>query len=103
MSLNAAKKKHFRTIGHNLKPVVMVADKGLTDGVVEETLRALNDHELIKVKFAIGDREAKQQLMKELVETVKAEMVQSIGKIALIYKAADKPNPLLSNLQRPAE
>ena len=103
MSLNAAKKKHFRTIGHNLKPVVMVADKGLTDGVVEETLRALNDHELIKVKFAIGDREAKQQLMKELVETVKAEMIQSIGKIALIYKPAKKPNPALSNLVRPAE
>ena len=103
MSLNAAKKKHFRTIGHNLKPVVMVADKGLTDGVVEETLRALNDHELIKVKFAIGDRETKQQLMKELVETVKAEMIQSIGKIALIYKPAKKPNPALSNLVRPAE
>ena len=103
MSLNAAKKKHFRTIGHNLKPVVMVADKGLTDGVVEETLRALNDHELIKVKFAIGDREAKQQLMKELVEAVDAEMVQTIGRIALIYKAADKPNPLLSNLLRPVE
>lgn len=103
MSLNAAKKKHFRTIGHNLKPVVMVADKGLTDGVVEETLRALNDHELIKVKFAIGDREVKQQLMKELVEAVEAEMVQTIGKIALIYKAAAKPNPLLSNLLRPVE
>lgn len=103
MSLNAAKKKHFRTIGHNLKPVVMVADKGLTDGVVEETLRALNDHELIKVKFAIGDREAKQQLMKELVETVDAEMVQTIGKIVLIYKAAKKQNPLLSNLLRPSE
>ena len=103
MTLNAAKKKHFRTIGHNLKPVVMVAEKGLTDGVVEETLRALNDHELIKVKFAISDREVKQQLMKELVETVEAEMVQTIGKIALIYKAADKPNPLLSNLLRPVE
>ncbi len=103
MSLNAAKKKHFRTIGHNLKPVVMVADKGLTESVVEETLRALNDHELIKVKFAIGDREAKQQLMNELVEKTGAEMVQTIGKIALIYKAAKKPNPLLSNLLRPHE
>lgn len=103
MSLNAAKKKHFRTIGHNLKPVVMVADKGLTEGVVEETLRALNDHELIKVKFAIGDREAKQQLMNELVETVGAEMVQTIGKIALIYKPAKEPNPQLSNLLRPHE
>ena len=103
MSLNAAKKKHFRTIGHNLKPVVMVADKGLTEGVVEETLRALNDHELIKVKFAIGDREAKQELIEKLVEAVGADLVQTIGKIALIHKAAKKPNPQLSNLLRPHE
>ncbi len=100
MSLNAAKKKHFRRIGHNLNPVVIVADKGLTDGVVEETLRALNDHELIKVKFNIGDREARQQLINELVSNTHAELVQTIGKVVLIFKAADKPNPLLSNLLR---
>ena len=100
MSLNAAKKKHFRSIGHNLNPVVMVADKGMTDGVVEETLRALNDHELIKVKFAIGDRDARQQLINELLEVTGAELIQTIGKIALIFKAADKPNPALSNLIR---
>ena len=103
MSLNAAKKKHFRTIGHNLKPVVMVADQGLTEGVVNETLRALNDHELIKVKFAIGDREAKQSLIVELTQQTNSEVVQTIGKIALIYKAAKKPNPQLSNLLRPHE
>ena len=96
MSLNAAKKKHFRTIGHNLNPVVIVADKGLTDGVVEETLRALNDHELIKVKFAIGDREIRQQL----ISATNSDLIQTIGKIALIFKAADKPNPTLSNLLR---
>ena len=103
MSLNAAKKKHFRTIGHNLKPVVMVADQGLTEGVVNETLRALNDHELIKVKFAISDREAKQSLIVELTQQTNSEVVQTIGKIALIYKAAKEPNPQLSNLLRPHE
>lgn len=100
MSLNAAKKKHFRSIGHNLTPVVIVADKGLTDGVVEETLRALNDHELIKVKFAIGDRENRQQMISELISATNADLIQTIGKIALIFKAADKPNPALSNLLR---
>ena len=100
MSLNAARKKHFRSIGHNLNPVVIVADKGLTNGVVEETLRALNDHELIKVKFNIGDREVRQQLINELVSTTDADLVQTIGKVALLFKAADKPNPVLSNLLR---
>ena len=67
---------------------------------MEETLRALNDHELIKVKFNIGDREVRQQLINELVSTTDADLVQTIGKVALLFKAADKPNPLLSNLLR---
>ncbi|WP_263081943.1 YhbY family RNA-binding protein [Endozoicomonas sp. Mp262] len=102
MSLTAAKKKQFRAIGHNLKPVVIVADKGLTEGVITETLRALDDHELIKVKFAVGDREVKQQLIVELCQKTEAEVVQTIGKIALIYKSAAEPNPMLSNLTRPS-
>ncbi len=102
MSLNATRKKAFRTIGHGLKPVVTVADKGLTEGVVSETLRALNDHELIKVKFAVGEREVKQQLIVSLCEQTEAELVQTIGNIALIYKPTKERNELLSNLTRPS-
>lgn len=101
MSLTAAQKKQFRAIGHNLKPVVTVADKGLSDGVINEALRALDDHELIKVKLAVADRDAKQQLIETLCQQTGAQVVQTIGKIALIYKAAKEPNPMLSNLTRP--
>ena len=43
-------RKQFRSIAHHLKPIVTVADKGLTANVVAELSRALQDHELIKVK-----------------------------------------------------
>jgi len=59
MSLTSEQKKHYRTIGHNLNPLVMVAGKGLTENIQLEVDRALEDHELIKVKFAVGDREVK--------------------------------------------
>ena len=100
MALTAEKKREYRAIGHKLKPVVIVSENGITEGVAEETLRALNDHELIKVKFAVLDREAKKALMVELCETCGAELIQTIGKIALIFKAAKEPNQKLSNLLR---
>ncbi|MCK5893291.1 MAG: YhbY family RNA-binding protein [Endozoicomonadaceae bacterium] len=93
-------KRRFRAIGHTLKPVVTIADSHITDGVIGETLRALNDHELIKVKFAIDDRKARQTITAELCGISKAELVQSIGKIALIYKATVDPSPRLSNILR---
>lgn len=100
MSLTATQKKQFRSIGHSLNPVVTVAGNGLSEGVQLEVDRALEDHELIKVKFSVGDRDIKKALIKELCEQVQAEVVQEIGNIALIYRAALEANPKLSNLLR---
>ena len=70
--------KQLRAIGHKLKPVVTVAGNGVSDGVISELDRALNDHELIKIKLAVGGREAKQAVTEELCERTGAEVVQSI-------------------------
>ena len=100
MSLTPEQKKQYRTIGHNLNPIVTVAGKGLTENIQLEVDRALEDHELIKVKFAVGDREIKKKLIKELCTIVEATIVQEIGNIALIYRPSIDPNPKLSNLLR---
>ena len=58
--------RQLRAKAHSLKPVVTVAGKGLTPSVLEELNRALNDHELIKVKIAVGDREQRESVIGEL-------------------------------------
>jgi RNA-binding protein len=92
--------KQYRAIGHNLKPVVTISDKGLTDAVINEIERALHDHELIKVKIAIADRDYRKTAISTLSEKCNAELVQEIGKIALIYRESKKKNKHTSNLHR---
>ena len=99
-ALSIQERKRLRQIGHALNPVVMIGGQGLTENVIEETTRALNDHELIKVKVVAEDREARAVLITEIVEATGAEIVQTIGKIALLYKKAPKQNQKLSNLVR---
>jgi len=101
MTLTADQRKHLRSLGHGLNPVVTVATKGLTEGVIAEIERALSDHELIKVRLTVGDRVLKKQLIAEICQQVQGEEVQVIGHILLLYRKADKPNPRLSNLLRP--
>lgn len=101
-ALSIQERKRLRQIGHALNPVVMIGGQGLTENVVEETNRALNDHELIKVKIAGEDREARVAVIAEISEVTGAEVVQTIGKIALLYKKANQQNPKLSNLVRHA-
>jgi len=100
MQLNNDIKKRYRSIGHNLKPIVTVAGKGLTENVLAELERALEDHELIKIKIVADDRDARRALIAEICQSTKATNVQEIGKIALLYRSAKKPNPKLSNLQK---
>ncbi len=98
--LTTERKKRFRAIGHNLKPIVTVAGNGLSETVIAELNRALNDHELIKIKLVFDDRSDRQLAIEEICKITDAINVQSIGKVVLLYKAAKKPNPKLSNLLR---
>ena len=99
-ALSIQERKRLRRIGHALNPVVMLGNDGLSEGVLEEARRALNDHELIKAKVLGEDREARQQLIEALAEQTGAQIVQKIGKIVLLFKKADKQNQHLSNLVR---
>lgn len=100
MELTNSRKKALRTLGHQLNPIITIAEKGVTDTINQEIERALNDHELIKIKININDPGYRKQLARELCEQHGATLVQSIGKVALILREAKKPNPKLSNLQR---
>lgn len=100
MPLSTERKKQLRTIGHKLKPIVTIADRGLTDGVRAELNRALDDHELIKVKLAVTERESRHEAVALLQAMPGVEIVQQVGKVALLYRANKKPNPKLSNLLR---
>ncbi len=92
--------RQLRAIGHKLKPVVTVAGNGLSDNVVAEIDRALEQHELIKLKLAVGDREAKAAVTEAVCQRCRAELVQSIGNVILILRRTAQPDPRLSNLLR---
>lgn len=100
MALSSEQKKAYKRIGHHLKPVVIVSENGLTDGVLAELDRALTDHELIKIRITVADREAKQALIEEVCKAGKAELVQVIGKMAILLRRNKTPNANLSNLVR---
>ena len=100
MSLSIAEKKRFRRIGHELSPVILTGGSGVTEGVLAETHRALEDHELIKVRVNGEDREERAAAIQMIAARTKSQVVQSIGKVVLLYRPARKPNAKLSNLLR---
>ncbi|PZW49535.1 ribosome assembly RNA-binding protein YhbY [Pseudomonas sp. URMO17WK12:I2] len=100
MPLTQEQKKQFKSIGHHLKPVLIVADNGITEGVLAELERALNDHELIKIQVRVTERDDRLAVIDELCKASKAELAQIIGKMALLYRKNPKANRNLSNISR---
>ena len=92
--------RQLRAIGHKLKPVVIIGSGGLSEGVLAELNRALNDHELIKVKIGSDDRDERAELIEKMAGDCDAEVIQKIGKTALLLRRNSRPNPRTSNLVR---
>ncbi len=91
MSLTAAQQRHLRKLAHNLKPLVIIGDNGLTEGVVNEIDQTLAHHELIKVRVNAMDREERDAMISAMCEGLACELVQRIGHIAIIYRRAEQP------------
>lgn len=90
----------LKRIAHHLDPVVLIGDQGVSDAVTAEAERALSDHELIKVRIHSGDRTVRAALASELAASCGAMVIQSIGKVVVLFRSNPQPNPKLSNLTR---
>jgi len=91
MALNIRQKKYLRQQAHARKPVVTVGNPGLSTAVLAEIGIALQTHELLKIKLPAGEREARIALLEQICRAAKAEPVQLIGRVAIIYRPSDKP------------
>ncbi|MBT8142501.1 MAG: ribosome assembly RNA-binding protein YhbY [Gammaproteobacteria bacterium] len=84
--LTEPQKKRLRAKGHDLKPVVMIGNKGLTENVMKEIANALEHHELIKIKAAVGEREERDAVFQKIVDEQHAILVQRVGNMGLFFK-----------------
>lgn len=90
MPLSRPQIKHLVTLAHNLKPVIMVGQNGITENLLNELDIALNFHELVKIKIAGEDRESKNEMINLLIDKSSAEKVQAIGKTLTLFKRNTK-------------
>jgi RNA-binding protein len=87
MDLSEKQKKHLRRLAHDLTPVILLGNSGLTDGVVKETSAALEHHELIKAKARLPARELRDEIFAQLAGRTDSALVHRIGNVAVLYRA----------------
>jgi putative YhbY family RNA-binding protein len=84
-----AERKALKARAHKLEPVVTIGSKGLTQEVIAEIDRALEAHQLIKVRAPALEREAREVALGAICQQTRAEAVQHIGKVFVIFRKKD--------------
>lgn len=87
MPLSSAERRSLRARAHALEPVVLIGGAGLSQGVLAEVSRALDDHELIKVRLPGVERSAREAMAAELCAALGALDVQGIGHVRVLFRA----------------
>jgi putative YhbY family RNA-binding protein len=88
--LTPPERKALKARAHMLNPVVHIGAKGLTDDVVAEIDRALKAHELIKVRAAGLERDARSRAFTSICDSTGAQAVQQVGKVFVLYRKNDE-------------
>lgn len=91
MTITGKQKRYLRGLSHGRKPVVTIGGKGLSDSVTAEIEEALIHHELLKIKLPAMPKQERDLMMQSICSTAEADLVQLIGRVGVIYRAADPP------------
>jgi RNA-binding protein len=89
--LTGSARKYLRGLAHHLKPVVHIGKTGLTPGVLSALDAALEDHELIKVRFQ-DCQDQKQELAQTIAQASHSTIVGSIGHVFMFYRQHPEPH-----------
>jgi len=91
MAVNDKQKRYLKGLAHPLKPVVMIGNKGLTENVLAEIDKALEQHELIKVRVSGLEKEDRAAMVNEITLKTSSNMIVIIGHITVLFRPAKEP------------
>ncbi|WP_338750263.1 ribosome assembly RNA-binding protein YhbY [Bacillus sp. FJAT-52991] len=93
--LTGKQKRFLRAEAHHLDPIFQVGKGGVNDNMIKQIGEALEARELMKVSILQNCDEDKQEVAQSIAKGAKAEIVQIIGNIIILYKESRENKQLV--------
>jgi len=77
--------RKFKAAAQLLEPMLKVGKAGLSDGFIRTVSEALDNHELVKIKFA-EFKEEKKELAPLLAEKTGSHLVMRVGNVMVLHR-----------------
>jgi len=95
-TLSGAQVRHLKGIAQRLEPVLHLGKAGLSDEFIASANAALDQHELVKVRFA-NFKEEKKQIAPELAGKTGSQLIQRVGNVAVYFR--QNPDPAKQRIE----
>ena len=95
IELTNAQTRFLRGMAHDLKAILQVGGKGISDALIAEVDRALEYHELIKIKVAAEERDDRQAMIDQIAARTDSIVVQKIGHVAVFYRPSKEQRKIV--------
>lgn len=90
--LTGAQRTRLRGLGQTLEPALKLGRSGITREFLLELQRALNAHELIKLRLLEKDRRARAELCERIADEGRCVCVGAVGGTALFFRRQADPS-----------
>ncbi|NEG77917.1 YhbY family RNA-binding protein [Bifidobacterium avesanii] len=90
MTLTKKQTKQLRALANALKPLVYIGKNDITDALTKQADETLESHELVKFQIQDGSGYTAKEAAAELAEALGAEVVQTIGNRAVLYRRSKR-------------
>ncbi|WP_282140524.1 ribosome assembly RNA-binding protein YhbY [Cytobacillus oceanisediminis] len=84
--LTGKQKRFLRSKAHHLNPIFQVGKGGVNENMIKQVGEALEARELLKISVLQNCEEDRDTVAQQLSKGTKADVVQIIGNIIVLYK-----------------
>ena len=83
--LTSKQRKYLRAAAHHIDPVVLIGKNGFYKGAGLAIDKALDAHELIKIKFR-EFKDKRKEISNQIASELKCEIIGQVGNTIILYR-----------------
>jgi RNA-binding protein len=91
--LTSKQRSILRAMGNKLEPIIIIGKKGVTNNLLTQLDEALEVRELVKGRVLPHQDFDVKKIAEQLAQKTNADIVQTIGRNILFYKAPQDGRP----------
>jgi RNA-binding protein len=84
--LKGKERSYLKKLANPLKPILQIGKDGVSEQVLEQIDKMLNDHEIIKINVLNNSGLEAKDVAFEVCDTLKSEYVSALGNKFVIYR-----------------